>query len=429
VVLPVAAMAAAISFNACAPQDDTAERDGTWVGTITTEGNVTTVVNESGSVWGGTARLVEEASIGVAAGADEYMFGQIDAVYATDDRIYVIDSQVPAVRVYAQDGTFVHDLGGRGQGPGEFTAPTMVAADADGRVFVLDSRLDRINVYDAGGDVVDTWPFPDSWCCRPMYPLAGEAVWATVRQGEPLSGFRFGLQTVGPEGPYGEVTWIPDIEHERATFQDSAGDERAAPFSATVVWSPAPDGRLLVGATDSYRFEVREPDGSMRIVQRYWEPVPVPTEHREWERRRMVAGQRQYAASLAANGLGDANPGYTWDGAGMPDHKPAYAALIAALSGETWVVRRGASVHLADCAEDPIDEGYNASAGRPCWDDEDIFDVFGADGRYFGEVDVPNGVTPTAGFSVDDRRIVASVQGADEVARVKRYRLVLPGEQ
>ena len=39
--------------------------DGTWVGTITTEGNVTTVINEAGSVWGGAATLVEEASIGV----------------------------------------------------------------------------------------------------------------------------------------------------------------------------------------------------------------------------------------------------------------------------------------------------------------------------------------------------------------------------
>ena len=51
---------------ACSPESPDSSGDGTWVGTITTEGNVTTVVNESGSVWGGTATLVEEASIGVA---------------------------------------------------------------------------------------------------------------------------------------------------------------------------------------------------------------------------------------------------------------------------------------------------------------------------------------------------------------------------
>ncbi len=45
---------------------------GAWVGAFTTEGNVTTVVNESGSLWGAPATLVEEASIGVVEGADEF---------------------------------------------------------------------------------------------------------------------------------------------------------------------------------------------------------------------------------------------------------------------------------------------------------------------------------------------------------------------
>ena len=54
-----------LSLAACATQEDA---NGAWVGTTTTEGNVTTVVNESGSVWGGTATLVEEASIGVESG-------------------------------------------------------------------------------------------------------------------------------------------------------------------------------------------------------------------------------------------------------------------------------------------------------------------------------------------------------------------------
>jgi hypothetical protein len=54
----------------CAGRSEETGADGTWAGTITTEGDVTTVVNESGSVWGGTATLVEEASIGVDAGDD-----------------------------------------------------------------------------------------------------------------------------------------------------------------------------------------------------------------------------------------------------------------------------------------------------------------------------------------------------------------------
>ncbi len=161
-----------LALGACTPAEPEADNVGSWVGTITTEGDVTTVINESGSVWGGTAKLVEEASIGVEAGADEYMFGQIDSVYATDERIYVVDSQVPAVRVYDHDGAFVRNIGGGGQGPGEYTFPTIVTVDKQGRVFVV-ANMRRINVYDATGEPTETWPLSDFFCCVwPMYPLA-----------------------------------------------------------------------------------------------------------------------------------------------------------------------------------------------------------------------------------------------------------------
>ena len=48
-----AASVVVLAVVACATQEPATDTDGTWVGTITTEGNVTTVVNESGSVWEG----------------------------------------------------------------------------------------------------------------------------------------------------------------------------------------------------------------------------------------------------------------------------------------------------------------------------------------------------------------------------------------
>ena len=89
---------------ACSPDAPQLDPGGTWVGTITTEGNVTTVVNKSGSVWGGEAQLVEEMSIGVDIGEDEYMLGHIANIYATDELLYLTDTQEPSVRVYDTDG-------------------------------------------------------------------------------------------------------------------------------------------------------------------------------------------------------------------------------------------------------------------------------------------------------------------------------------
>ena len=105
----------AVSLTACARAENVAEGAGSWVGTITTEGNVTTVVNESGSVWGGAAKLVEDLSIGVDSGAEEYMFGIIGAVHATPERIYAVDVQVPVIRMYDHDGVYLGDLGRAGR--------------------------------------------------------------------------------------------------------------------------------------------------------------------------------------------------------------------------------------------------------------------------------------------------------------------------
>jgi len=61
------------------------------------------------------ATLVEEASIGVEIGADEYMLGDPWRIWATDDRIYVADAQIPIVRAYDYQGRFLHEVGREGQ--------------------------------------------------------------------------------------------------------------------------------------------------------------------------------------------------------------------------------------------------------------------------------------------------------------------------
>lgn len=116
----VMTLALVVVSLACASESERPDDSKEWVRSITREGNVTTVVDESGSVWGGTARLVEDLSIGVETGEDAYVFGAISGVAADESRIYVLDSQVPALRVYDHQGVHVLDIGGEGQGPGEF---------------------------------------------------------------------------------------------------------------------------------------------------------------------------------------------------------------------------------------------------------------------------------------------------------------------
>jgi hypothetical protein len=136
-----------ISTAACSAGSSTADDAGTWVGTITTEGNVTTVVNESGSVWGGDAELVEEASIGVELGDDAYMLGYVSSLLVTDDRIFVGDMQVPVVR--ENPAVMVPDCE-----PAEAYDPALSYAfhpngyQPGGACFIISSTID---VFGAGG--------------------------------------------------------------------------------------------------------------------------------------------------------------------------------------------------------------------------------------------------------------------------------------
>lgn len=94
------------------------------------------------------------------------------------------------------------------------------------------------------------------------------------------------------------------------------------------------------------------------------------------------------------------------------------------------MARSGASVRLPDCVEDPVEAGHQAAYDNPCWTNETFIDVFGADGRYLGEVDMPPEVQPSAlGLFIDGRMVVARFVDDAGTIMVKRYRLVLPGEE
>jgi hypothetical protein len=187
--LAVALCVVVLSLSSCAGQD-AAESDATWVGTITTEGNVTTVVNESGSVWNGSATLVEEASIGEEGAGPEHLLGSVRDLATDGQRIFVADSQALVVRVYDLAGNHLMDVGAPGQGPGEFQEAKGVGVSPDGRIFVQDDRARKIHVFDGQGEFLEAW----------------DRQWR--------SAYFDGRFTVGPEGPFIYMTLNPEAPRD-----------------------------------------------------------------------------------------------------------------------------------------------------------------------------------------------------------------------
>jgi len=419
---------------ACSGVDSADEAVG-WSGEISTEGNVTTVVNESGSVWGGTARLVEEASIGVDAGPDEYMLGAVHTVHGTDTHIYVIDQQLNVLRRYDGNGVFVDQIGRIGQGPGEYTEPRLLDVAPDGRIFVWDPSQRRVVVFAADATPLDTWPANGAFCCvfRIFFDAEaaaggenGGALWMLTysfdRQTREES---FATRAFGPEGPAGPAYARPDMgTAAEDRFAVVGGRRFVVPFAPIYIGSAVGPARFVAAVPDNYRYEVQHRGETTRVVEKYWTPVPVDPEHAEWERRATIANARRR------------DPDWAWDGSSMPDHHPPYNQILGSASGEIWVLRTTRTVRVADCVENPLaDQGVWDSPPfneRSCWRDVYVADVFDAEGRFLGEVTPPPGAfTYPYPFAthIDGPRLVMAVEDEAGVVRVKRYRLVLPGEE
>jgi hypothetical protein len=392
--------------------------DGPWIGTITAEGDVTTVVNESGSVWGGAATLVEEASIGVDVGAPEYMLAGPASVTADDERIYIAERRPAMVRVYDLDGNHIRDIGSEGQGPGEFAYPASIVLTGEGNLLVRDDNNHRIVVYSPEGQLLESWmPWAGGFSTSDETVIGPDgAVYApapVARNPNPrgrrsIGGF---IQR-GPDGPIGDPLLPPTFDFE-PLFVESGTAQAQVPFTPQVETSLTPFDAWLAGVSDAYRFEIRYFDGRLTVVERNASPVLLSNEERDWNAKRLLASFRQE------------RPDFRWSGPPVPEHKPYYARLHADLSHRIWVHLHAPSTPVEGCNPDP----QPGDSYSPCWQQQYEYDVFGQDGRYLGPLEMPPELrgAPLHKAHIRDDVLITVVQDEAGTIMVKRYRLVLPG--
>ncbi len=94
---------------------------GAWTAAVDTVADTITVRTLSGSIWPDTAELVPEMTIGMFEGPDEYILGDVRGMAVTEaGEVYLLDTNVPALRKYDAEGTYVVTFGREGGGPEEY---------------------------------------------------------------------------------------------------------------------------------------------------------------------------------------------------------------------------------------------------------------------------------------------------------------------
>lgn len=385
-----------------------------------------TVVRMAGApVHPGVATLLEEVSIGVSDGAEEYMLGEVaDIALGRDGSVYVLDRQVPGVRHYDASGRFLRTIGRSGSGPGEFRAMSGIATMGDGRLLLWDTGNWRLNVYAANGDFLTQWVTPSGssgsstagFSRAVLVDTAGRIVTrktivdARDIMNRPTVWIRYRND--------GRVLDTLHAPAARETPPLSATSGRAAvrmgvPFAPQRFFSMSPLGYLVAGLPDRYAFEIHQPGRAVLSVRRDVQPATVSRAERSREQRRVEDRMHQ------------TDPTWSWNGPAIPETKPLYEGLEVGLDGRIWVAlvkevsprvgsMRSGGVGMPG-ATPPAPRSSEADQPRPA-----LYDVFEPDGRYLGQVGVPPKVS-----SVVRRgdQIWAVAYDADDVPRIKRYRI------
>lgn len=76
-----------------------------------------------------------------------YGLSAVRDVVTDADHVYVLLAEEGVVRVFTRAGEFVRDLGGRGEGPGEFLTPSSIGWHGS-RLWVVDVGLRRFTLFD-----------------------------------------------------------------------------------------------------------------------------------------------------------------------------------------------------------------------------------------------------------------------------------------
>lgn len=397
--------------------------DGPLVFETATEEGVEVARNLSGSVWEAPRRLVEQIAIGESESEDAvYMFGHVAGLWVAHGRVYVLDPTVPAVRAYDLDGSYLYDIGGGGQGPGEFGQPNGLAVDRAGRVLVADGDRHLLHVYAPEGDLVETWSWRhggSTFGPRMLLPEPGGGAWVGTFDLEAMSldRLRAGYLWLDASGQ-AEPSLQPDVpgfSPTTVTVETEHGSRQydwLVPFAPTAIGAMDESGNWYVGSGEEYRIWVFGADGRQRVIEKYHKPIAVLPEEAEAHLRAAEAQVR----------IMDRLPDWRWNGPPVPEAKRAYTSLLPDRSGRLWVERMGPGYAVPGC---DLEIALRQPRADSCWAEQRVWDVFGPDGRYLGEVPAPAGSNGYALMSafIEDERVALALPDDEGNPRVVVYRL------
>lgn len=355
-----------------------------WAGTMTDSTGITIVANTESGMWRSSdmPAIEPEVDIGAAEGEAAYQFGNILGVDVGEDgSIYVFDQQSRTVRVFDAAGTFVREIGRPGSGPGELGIQSVgVLVGPGDTVFVPDIGQQRVVRFTRDGQDAGTFPIPLTegvsirWVMTPDGMLVQQTrAIAAAGQAPPEHDY---LLLRDRDGAIRDT--LLALPTGQSFQMQAGGPPKMRLFEAEPVWALLSDGRTVFGVNSEFSLRVYDGDGQLeRIVRRPFHQSPVT----EADRSAILLFIRE---AMNTQGAPPQIAEQFLSTIEFADFYPAFASLLGGPDGSIWAQR-------IQTAEDVAAAGGEFSVqdiGGPIWD------IFDAEGRYLGELELPARFTP-----------------------------------
>jgi hypothetical protein len=335
-----------------------------------------------------TVRARVVAEIGEASARTPFLLGEVSGLaFDASGRLYVADFQEPRIVVFDPTGRHLATIGRKGEGPGEFTAPTGPVFGPDGALYVRNmSKVLRFAIDPASGLPTKftrhfDGPLYAPWRSKLPSQIDGQGRFhfpreATTGTTEFIT--RYGYQRYRLDGTALDSLGVPSHPTTRASWasvQISPGTGRmvaglnVVPFHPMPTWAVSVAGTVFSSPGDRYAIVETDAAGkTLRQVTRADVPRPIAAAERAESTRALA--RRIDSLQVPLDRVTGASPEVR--ARRLPPVYPAVIGLAVAADGALWVRRWS------------LPTSTNAT----------LFDVFGIDGRYRETVRLPMRCAP-----------------------------------
>jgi hypothetical protein len=226
-----------------------------------------------------TVSFGEDLSIG----GEEYdmLFRPQRFIVDQNENIYITDYQDQSIKVFDPNGEYLHSIGQKGEGPGEFSSVGYLTFLPNGKLMVTDFMARRLSLFEADGTFSRSYLWPEG-LGRPHYATDSSCILSQVIFGEknPLEERKLFVKEFDFQGneirSYGEFM----LEDGKA-FSEKRGEAFISaivspPYSPQSVFAADPGRNYLYHCVNNeYRIEVFGNEG--KVIKRFdrpYEPLP-----------------------------------------------------------------------------------------------------------------------------------------------------------